>query len=89
MYMSSQNSLYISLQKMEKLPELVFIPIPGIGHIVPMVEIAKHLLSRDDNLFITILIMKFPFHADGTDAYIESLADPCSTLKTQRVTVRT
>lgn len=70
---------------MEKLTELVFIPIPGIGHIVPMVEIAKLLLSRDDNLFITILIMKFPFHADGTDAYIESLADPCSTLKTQRV----
>ncbi|KAK9924220.1 hypothetical protein M0R45_032602 [Rubus argutus] len=70
---------------MKKATELIFIPIPGIGHIVSTVEIAKLLLSRDDNLFITILIMKFPFHADGTDDYIESLADPSSTLKTQRV----
>ncbi|KAM5551003.1 UDP-glucose flavonoid 3-O-glucosyltransferase 6 [Rosa sericea] len=68
---------------MKKASELIFIPIPGIGHIVSTVEIAKLLLSRDDNLFITILIMKFPFTADGSDAYIKSLADP--SLKTQRI----
>nr|Q2V6K0.1 RecName: Full=UDP-glucose flavonoid 3-O-glucosyltransferase 6; AltName: Full=Flavonol 3-O-glucosyltransferase 6; Short=FaGT6 [Fragaria x ananassa]ABB92748.1 UDP-glucose glucosyltransferase [Fragaria x ananassa] len=69
---------------MKKASELIFIPIPGIGHIVSTVEIAKLLLCRDDNLFITILIMKFPFTADGSDVYIKSLAvDP--SLKTQRI----
>ncbi|KAK9924228.1 hypothetical protein M0R45_032609 [Rubus argutus] len=57
---------------MEKPAELVFIPSPGIGHLVSTVEIAKLLVSRDDQLLITVLIMKFPSDSLGTDAYIES-----------------
>ncbi|KAK9924227.1 hypothetical protein M0R45_032608 [Rubus argutus] len=60
---------------MKKSAELVFIPSPGIGHLVSTVEIAKLLLSRDDQLFITVLIFKFPFSSDGTDTYIESFAE--------------
>ncbi|PRQ52242.1 UDP-glucose flavonoid 3-O-glucosyltransferase 6 [Rosa chinensis] len=60
---------------MKKALELISIPIPGIGHFVSTVEIAKLLFFRDDNLFITILIMKLPFTVDGSDAYIKSLAD--------------
>ncbi|KAL5580769.1 hypothetical protein UlMin_013211 [Ulmus minor] len=45
---------------MEKL-ELVFIPAPGIGHLVSTVEFAKCLTDRNDRLSISILSMKFPF----------------------------
>ncbi|KAM5551014.1 putative UDP-glucose flavonoid 3-O-glucosyltransferase 3 [Rosa sericea] len=60
---------------MKQSAELVFIPSPGIGHLVATVEVAKLLLSRDDQLFITVLVIKFPFSTDGTDAYVESFAD--------------
>ncbi|CAL8138516.1 unnamed protein product [Prunus armeniaca] len=46
---------------MKRPAQLVFIPAPGVGHIVSTVEIAKQLVARDDQLFITILIMKLPF----------------------------
>ncbi|KAH7844368.1 hypothetical protein Vadar_027234 [Vaccinium darrowii] len=38
--------------------ELVFIPSPGMGHLVSTVEMAKQLISRDYRLSITVLIMK-------------------------------
>ncbi|KAB1210667.1 UDP-glycosyltransferase 71C4 [Morella rubra] len=41
--------------------ELIFIPSPGIGHLVSTLEFAKRLIDRDDRLLITILTMKFPF----------------------------
>ncbi|CAL8138502.1 unnamed protein product [Prunus armeniaca] len=46
---------------MKRPAQLVFIPAPGVGHIVSTVEIAKQLVARDHQLFITILIMKLPF----------------------------
>ncbi|KAB2610818.1 UDP-glucose flavonoid 3-O-glucosyltransferase 3 [Pyrus ussuriensis x Pyrus communis] len=46
---------------MKKPAVLVFVPGLGIGHIRSTVEIAKQLVARDDQLFITILIMKLPF----------------------------
>ncbi|PQQ08133.1 UDP-glycosyltransferase 71A16-like [Prunus yedoensis var. nudiflora] len=46
---------------MKRPAELVFIPAAGIGHVVSTIEIAKLLVSRDDHLFITLLIMKRPF----------------------------
>lgn len=53
--------------------ELVFVPAPGIGHLVSTVEIAKLLIDRDDRLSITVLIMKLSF--DSTiNAYTDSLA---------------
>ncbi|XP_050383968.1 UDP-glucose flavonoid 3-O-glucosyltransferase 6-like [Argentina anserina] len=59
---------------MKQSAELVFIPSPGIGHLVSTVEVAK-LLVRDDQLSITVLIIKFPFSSDPIDHYIESFAD--------------
>ncbi|KAF7145500.1 hypothetical protein RHSIM_Rhsim04G0084300 [Rhododendron simsii] len=41
--------------------ELVFIPSPGMGHLVSTVEMAKKLIGRDHRLSITVLIMKTPF----------------------------
>jgi hypothetical protein len=41
--------------------ELIFIPVPGIGHLVSAIEFVKCLIDRDDRLLITILSMKFPF----------------------------
>lgn len=37
--------------------ELVFIPSPGLSHLVSTVEAAKLLLDHDDRLSITVLIM--------------------------------
>ena len=44
-----------------KQTELVFIPLPIIGHLSPTVEMAKLLTQRDPRFSITIFIMKFPF----------------------------
>ncbi|KAL7128726.1 hypothetical protein ABFS83_13G013400 [Erythranthe nasuta] len=60
---------------MEKT-ELVFIPSPGLSHLISTVETAKLLLDRDDRhrrLSITVLIMKLP--NDTTVAsYIEKFS---------------
>ncbi|BFG25776.1 hypothetical protein CerSpe_120500 [Prunus speciosa] len=51
---------------------LVFIPGPGIGHLLSTVEIAKQIAARDHQLLITVLIMKLPFDQlfTNTDASI-------------------
>lgn len=53
--------------------ELVFIPSPGAGHLISAVEIAKLILSRDERLCISVLIMKLPMDF-GIQSYIESLS---------------
>ncbi|KAL3849040.1 hypothetical protein ACJIZ3_010922 [Penstemon smallii] len=40
--------------------ELIFIPSPGLSHLVSTVETAKLLLQRDERLSITVLVMKRP-----------------------------
>ncbi|KAM7517927.1 hypothetical protein LguiB_016889 [Lonicera macranthoides] len=40
--------------------ELVFIPAPGVGHLISAVEMAKLLITRDQRLSITFLIISFP-----------------------------
>ncbi|KAF8041867.1 hypothetical protein BT93_A0458 [Corymbia citriodora subsp. variegata] len=52
---------------------LVFIPSPGLGHLVSTVEIAKLLVDRDDRLSVTILIMELPFDSE-VDSRVESLS---------------
>ncbi|CAM8896534.1 unnamed protein product [Rhodiola kirilowii] len=53
--------------------ELIFIASPGIGHLVSTVEIAKRMISRNERLQVTVLIMMLPF--DSTvKAYAKSLA---------------
>ncbi|KAJ8770522.1 hypothetical protein K2173_018013 [Erythroxylum novogranatense] len=57
-----------------KQPELVFVPLSGIGHTVSAVELAKALVDRDDRLCITILIMNMPFDSK-TIEFAKSLAN--------------
>lgn len=40
-----------------KNAELVIIPSPGVGHLVPAVEMAKLLIAREKHLSITVLVM--------------------------------
>ncbi|KAJ0860431.1 putative flavonol 3-O-glucosyltransferase [Helianthus annuus] len=55
--------------------KLIFIPAPGVGHIMSTVEIAKLLVNRDQRLAITVLVIKPPSSSSGSaiDTYIESL----------------
>ncbi|AET00306.1 UDP-glucose flavonoid 3-O-glucosyltransferase [Medicago truncatula] len=55
-----------------KKAEVVFIPSPGVGHLVSTLEFAKLLINRDNRLRITVLVLKFP-HATETDVYSKSL----------------
>ncbi|KAL7259383.1 hypothetical protein ACSBR1_005308 [Camellia fascicularis] len=55
---------------MENKRELVFIPT---GHIVPMVDFAKHLHDQHQHLSITILLIK-PLFNPSYNLYVESLA---------------
>ncbi|KAF3952059.1 hypothetical protein CMV_022350 [Castanea mollissima] len=65
-----------------KKAELLFVPAPGRGHFVSMLEIAKLLLSRDDRLCITVLIMRLSIDSKFA-AYIESLNDSSYTERIQ------
>nr|GMD85389.1 anthocyanidin 3-O-glucosyltransferase 2-like [Ipomoea batatas] len=59
---------------MEDAIELVFIPTPGMGHLVSAVGTAKLLLKTRPHLSITVLIMKLPFAPDAkVKSYIDSL----------------
>ena len=57
---------------MRQAAELIFIPMPGMGHLVSTLEFAKRLLDRDDRLLIKVLSMKFP-SSPLADAYTRSL----------------
>ncbi|KAF5480452.1 hypothetical protein F2P56_001200 [Juglans regia] len=63
-----------------KRVELVFIPSPGMGHLVSAIQFSKRLLDRDDRFSVTILSIK---RGDVTkaDAYIASIAGSDSRLK--------
>ncbi|KAI8023598.1 UDP-glucose flavonoid 3-O-glucosyltransferase 6 [Camellia lanceoleosa] len=58
---------------MENKSELVFMPAPGMGHIVSVVEFAKRLHDQDQRFSITFLLIK-PFHPPFYILYVESLA---------------
>ncbi|KAJ0860387.1 putative flavonol 3-O-glucosyltransferase [Helianthus annuus] len=55
--------------------ELIFIPTPGLGHIMSTIELAKLLVNRDQRLAITVLVIKPPGMTSGSaiTTYIESL----------------
>ncbi|XP_012568378.1 UDP-glucose flavonoid 3-O-glucosyltransferase 6 [Cicer arietinum] len=55
-----------------KKAEVMFIPSPGLGHLVSTLEFAKLLINRDNRLRITVLVMKFP-NTTETDIYTKSL----------------
>ncbi|XP_028778917.1 anthocyanidin 3-O-glucosyltransferase 2-like [Neltuma alba] len=51
---------------------LVFIPAPGMGHLVSTVEFAKFLIDHDHRFSITVFVVKAP-GATNVDAYTDSL----------------
>ncbi|KAI6670979.1 hypothetical protein NL676_005864 [Syzygium grande] len=55
-----------------KKPELIFIPAPGVGHIISALEFAARLLGQDPRVCITVLAIKAPFNSH-LDAYTKSL----------------
>ncbi|KAJ0594815.1 putative anthocyanidin 3-O-glucosyltransferase [Helianthus annuus] len=61
---------------MANTAELVFIPAPGLGHIMSTIEVAKLFVNRDQRLSITVLVIKPPSSSSGSaiTAYFESLA---------------
>lgn len=54
--------------------ELIFIPSPGIGHLVSTVEMAKLLITREEHMSITVLIIQLP-HDNKLSSYIQSVAN--------------
>ncbi|KAJ6864083.1 hypothetical protein NC651_034805 [Populus alba x Populus x berolinensis] len=63
-----------------KKAELVFIPTPGISHLVSTVEVAKLLVDRDERLSVTFLIMKT--RSDPKiDRFINSMSTACNRIR--------
>ena len=56
-----------------KKAEVVLIPLPAMGHIVAVVEMAKLLVQRDDRLSTTVFVMH-PTLDPSTTKYTETLA---------------
>ncbi|XP_074293928.1 anthocyanidin 3-O-glucosyltransferase 2-like [Silene latifolia] len=52
--------------------ELVFIPAPGVGHLISTVQLAKLLLETNKSISITILVITLPTHSSKLKAYIDS-----------------
>lgn len=51
--------------------KLVFVPVPGSGHLVSALEFAKRLINFNDQLSITILNLRTPWNT--ADEYIKSI----------------
>ena len=55
--------------------ELVFIPAPGIGHLVSTVELGNELVSRDDRFSAMVLVIKSPFELSSSPLPTNSQAN--------------
>ncbi|XP_044465490.1 anthocyanidin 3-O-glucosyltransferase 2-like [Mangifera indica] len=62
------------LNKMKKA-ELVFIPPPVPGHLVPLIEFAKGLFDRNDHFSVTVLLIQFPTITSLVAEYTKSFAE--------------
>ncbi|CAK7345178.1 unnamed protein product [Dovyalis caffra] len=60
--------------------ELVFIPSPGISHLVSMVEVAKLLVDCDERLSVTFLVMSLRFDSK-VDCYVDSVSAACKRIQ--------
>ncbi|KAF2293820.1 hypothetical protein GH714_005018 [Hevea brasiliensis] len=67
---------------MEKA-QLVFVPAPGMGHIVSAVEVAKLLLTRCHQLSVTVLILNHSSINSKVHSYIESQRASSSIVSTR------
>ncbi|KAL2493545.1 UDP-glycosyltransferase 71B2 [Forsythia ovata] len=66
-----------------KKAELIFIPSPGLSHLISTVEMAKLLLQRDGCISVTVLIMKLPndLVVENYTQKLSSAANPSSRLR--------
>ncbi|KAL1195718.1 UDP-glycosyltransferase 71D1 [Cardamine amara subsp. amara] len=53
--------------------ELIFIPTPTVGHLVPFIEFARRLIDQDDRIRITIVLMKLQGQSH-LETYVKSIA---------------
>ncbi|CAI0440082.1 unnamed protein product [Linum tenue] len=56
--------------------ELIMIPIPAIGHLPPVFEFSKRLISQTNRLSVTIVLIRTPF-APEIESFSDSLAASC------------
>ncbi|XP_027122152.2 UDP-glycosyltransferase 71K1-like [Coffea arabica] len=56
-----------------KKTKLVFVPSPGIGHLISTVELSKRLTERDDQLSIFVLVISSPVGPD-LESYTQQVA---------------
>ncbi|CAN0905164.1 Putative UDP-glucose flavonoid 3-O-glucosyltransferase 3 [Linum grandiflorum] len=64
---------------MAEKQHLVFIPSPGVGHLISMVELAKLLVHRYSTLSVSLLIITSPATASSATRYTESVSSDLST----------
>ncbi|KAL9246029.1 hypothetical protein vseg_019614 [Gypsophila vaccaria] len=58
---------------MTKTAELVFVPTPGMGHILSTVQFAKLILHSNNSISISILLLNIPSHnSSKLTAYVDS-----------------
>ncbi|CAD5319876.1 unnamed protein product [Arabidopsis thaliana] len=53
--------------------ELIFIPTPTVGHLVPFLEFARRLIEQDDRIRITFLLMKQQGQSH-LDSYVKTIS---------------
>ncbi|KAK7321344.1 hypothetical protein VNO77_31898 [Canavalia gladiata] len=61
-----------TIVEMKKKAELIFFPLPSIGHLASSLELAQLLINHHNHLSITILSIKLP-NFPSSDAYIKSI----------------
>ncbi|KAK7320242.1 hypothetical protein VNO77_29549 [Canavalia gladiata] len=59
---------------MKKEARIVIVPSAGAGHIASTIELAKLLVNHDHRLWVTVLVIKFPFDRTSGSSYAQSLA---------------
>ncbi|GMN27305.1 hypothetical protein TIFTF001_001584 [Ficus carica] len=64
--------------------QLIFIPSPGMGHLVAAVEMANLLLDRDDYLSVTMILIRLPSQLD-VSAYVDNLSVSAPTDMSERI----
>ncbi|KMZ68349.1 Flavonoid glucosyltransferase, family GT1 [Zostera marina] len=60
-------------EETNRTDKIVLYPSPGMGHLLPMVELAKVLIARNRLLEVTILVLRSPFSTGTTETLISSV----------------
>lgn len=54
------------------ITELIFIPTPTVGHLVPFLEFARRVIDQDDSIRVTVILMKLQGQSH-LDTYVKSI----------------